>query len=74
VPGKRPSITDSSSIAAVSNIGVQLFEHMYGLEFRVIPEATSAFLTKQFALLPLISFLTLMTSDPHIPRGVQVLS
>jgi hypothetical protein len=40
---------------------------MYGLEFRVIPEATSTFLTKQFALLRPISFLALTTSNPHIP-------
>jgi hypothetical protein len=64
---KHGAVTDSSTIAAVSNIGVQLFEHMYGLEFRVIPEATSTFLTKQFALLWPISFLTLMTSNPQIP-------
>ena len=64
---KHGAVTDSSTIAAVSNIGVQLFEHMYGLEFRVIPEATSTFLTKQFALLRPISFLTLMTSNPQIP-------
>ena len=39
---------------------------MYGPEFRVIPEATS-FLTKQFALIRPISFLTLMASVLHIP-------
>ena len=55
------------NIAAVSNIAVQLFEHMYGPEFRVIPEATSSFLTKQFALLRPISFLLLMASVPRIP-------
>jgi hypothetical protein len=64
---KHGVIMDSSTIAAVSNIGVQLFKHMYGLEFCVIPEATSTFLMKQFALLRPISFLTLMTSNPQIP-------
>jgi hypothetical protein len=49
---KHGTITDSSTITAFSNIiGVQLFEHMYGLKFHVIPEATSTFLMKQFALL-----------------------
>ena len=64
---KHGTIMDSSAIAAVLNIGVQLFKHMYGLDFCVIPEATSTFLTKQFALLHPISFLTLMTSNPQIP-------
>ena len=45
------TITDSSNIAAVSNIGMQLFEHMYGCKFQVIPEATMLFLTKQFGLI-----------------------
>lgn len=64
---RHATITDSSNIAAVSNIGVQLFEHMYGREFRVIPKATLSFLTKQFALLCSTCFLTLMTSAPVIP-------
>ena len=61
------AITDSSNIAAVSNIGMQLFEHMYGREFRVIPEATASFLTKQFGLINQICFLSLLSSSPDIP-------
>ena len=65
---KHAAVTDSSNIAAVSNIAVQLFERMYGPEFHVIPKATytSSFLTKQFALLRPISFLMLMASVPRI--------
>jgi hypothetical protein len=47
---KHAAITDSSTIGTVSNLCVQLFEHMYGPKFRVIPEATSLFLTKQYGL------------------------
>ena len=61
------AITDSSNIAAVSNIGMQLFEHMYGREFQVIPEATVSFLTKQFGLINQICFLSLLSSSPDIP-------
>ena len=63
----RHAAITSSNIAAVSNIGVQLSEHMYGREFRVIPEATSLFLTNQFALLRPTCFFTLMGSTPVIP-------
>ena len=65
--GKNARHADSSNIAAVSTIGAQLFEYMYGRKFRVIPEATSSFLTMQFALLRPTCFLTLMTSTPVIP-------
>lgn len=40
---------------------------MYGRQFRVIPEATAPFLTKQFALLPPASFLCSLSSPPDIP-------
>ena len=65
--GMHAAITDSSNIAAVSNIGMQLFEHMYGREFRVIPEATASFLTKQFGLISQTCFLSLLSSCPDIP-------
>ena len=38
---KHAAITDSSTIGAISDLGMQLFEH------HDIPEATSLFLTKQ---------------------------
>ena len=60
---------DSSAISTVSYIGVQVFEHMYGRQFRVIPKATALFFTKQFALLPPISFLSTLSSPPDIPSN-----
>jgi hypothetical protein len=67
--GMHATITDSSHIGAVSNIGVQLFEHMYGRKFRVIPEATASFLTKQFGLIIQIAFLSLLSSSPDVSFG-----
>lgn len=63
--GKHESISDSSNISAVSNIAVQIFEHMHARQFHSIPEATSILQTKQFALLSSISFLCLLSSTPN---------
>jgi hypothetical protein len=41
--GKHAAITDSSNISALLYVGVQVFEHMYGCQFCVIPEATTPF-------------------------------
>ena len=65
--GKHTAVTDSSNISAVSYIGVQVFKHMYGHQFHVIPKDTVPFLTKQFALLLPISFLCSLSSLPVIP-------
>jgi hypothetical protein len=59
--GKHGSITESTSISAVSYIAVQLFEFMHGRQFRHIPEMTSRLQTKQFAILPSMPFLCLLS-------------
>lgn len=64
---KHAAATESSNISAISNIAVQLFEHLYGSSFRVIPEATASFMTKQFALLPSTRFLCLIRGCVNIP-------
>ena len=46
---------------------MQLFEHMYGREFRVIPEATASLPTKQFGSINQICFLSLLSPSPDIP-------
>jgi hypothetical protein len=46
---------------------------MSGHLFRVIPEATAHFFTKQFALLQPISFLCLLSSSPDIPPNSNYL-
>ena len=64
--GKHGSITEASNISAVSYIGLQLFEFMHGRQFRHIPEVTSRLQTKQFALLPSMSFLCLLSVSPKV--------
>ena len=57
---------ESSNISTVSYIAVQLFEFMHGCQFHHIPEATSCLQMKQFALLPLMSFLCLLSVSPKV--------
>ena len=59
--GKHSAIMESSTIAAVSYLGVQLFQY-YRLsqQFRSVTDATAIFQTKQFLLLPSIQFLCLL--------------
>ena len=57
----RPSVSDAKKISAIWNVGVQLFEHLYGRHFQAIPEAAAVFM-KQFAILPSINFLCLHSS------------
>jgi hypothetical protein len=59
--GKHCDITKSSTIAAVSNIAVQLFQYRgHAREFRLVTDATLLFQTKQYLLIPSIQFLCLL--------------
>jgi len=49
----QPSVLDAKNISALSNVDIQLFEHLYGSHFQAFPKATAVFM-KQFAILPLI--------------------
>jgi hypothetical protein len=64
--GKHGSITESTCISAVSYIALQLFEFMHGRQFRHIPEVTSRLQTKQFAILPSMPFLCLLSVSPKV--------
>jgi hypothetical protein len=64
--GKHSSITETSNISTISYIAVQLFEFMHGRQFRHTPELTSRLQTRQFALLPAMMFLTLLSSPPKV--------
>lgn len=64
--GKHGSITESSNISAVSYCVVQLFEYTHGHHFHHTPIATSHLQTRQFALLPSMRFLSLLSSQPKI--------
>lgn len=63
--GKHSAITESSTITAISYLGVQLYQYRLGRQFRSVPDATAIFQTKQFLLLPSIQFLCLV--DSKIP-------
>jgi len=67
--GKHTSISKSSNISTVSNVAVQLFEFMHGRQFCHMPEETSCLQTWQFALLPSLAFLTLLSSSLKIHAG-----
>jgi len=41
---------------------VQLFEHMYGPQFRSIPESTAVLQTKQFVMLLPLSFISVVSA------------
>ena len=71
--GKDAAVTDASNISAVSYLAVQVFEHMYGRQFRVHPDATAIFHTKQFALLTSKAFLRPLASVPKtVPSGLEL--
>jgi len=66
--------TDSSNIMAISNIGVQVFEHLLGSQFREIPSA-QALHVKRWDFLPPQAFLSLLVRIPEvIPIGLKISS
>ena len=60
--GKHSAVADSSSVTALSHIGVQVFEHSHSRWFTHIPSRTARLHTKQFALLPPPCFLLCLHS------------
>ncbi|KAF9458032.1 hypothetical protein BDZ94DRAFT_1325802 [Collybia nuda] len=61
--GKHGLIPQASSIAAVSNIPVQLFEHMIGSQFRA-NHAAQRLHIKKYCLLPSSAFLSTLDTAP----------
>jgi hypothetical protein len=64
--GKHNAVADSSSITALSNIGVQVFEHTHLRWFSHIPTKTAQLHTRQFALLPPKCFLLCLRSPAKV--------
>ena len=58
--GKHSAITESSSIAAVSYLSVQLFRYHIALQFHSVSDVTAIFQTKRFVLLSSVQFLCLI--------------
>ncbi|KAF9496726.1 hypothetical protein BDN71DRAFT_1495209 [Pleurotus eryngii] len=65
---RHASQTTTTNIAAISYIGLQVYQHSHGRRFHNIPDATSRFLTQQFAFLPSMAFLRRLPS-PIVTRG-----
>ncbi|KAJ7602998.1 hypothetical protein DFH06DRAFT_1350726 [Mycena polygramma] len=71
--GKHEPVTDSTNISALSKISVQLFEKLHGTQSRSIPSATAILQTKQFAHVPPINFLCLLSAVPKLlPTGLEL--
>jgi hypothetical protein len=71
--GKHEPVTDSSNISALSKISVQLFENLHGAQFRSIPASTAMLHAKQFAHIPPINFLCLLSAVPKsVPTGLEL--
>ncbi|KAJ7670785.1 hypothetical protein DFH06DRAFT_980885 [Mycena polygramma] len=71
--GRHEPVSDSSNISALSKISVQLFEKIHGTQFHAIPTATSVLQTRQFAHIPPINFLCVLSSIPKLlPTGLEL--
>lgn len=69
---KHAAVTDSSTIPALSYLGVQLFEFTHGCSFRAVTGATAVFQTRHFALIHSYSFLCLLDHAESSRDGIVV--
>jgi hypothetical protein len=63
---KHSWVSDSSNIAAVSNIPVQLFDHVLGVQFCAIPGGKTLHVKRFCLLLPLPSCVPLKLLLPGL--------
>ncbi|KAJ7292486.1 hypothetical protein C8J57DRAFT_1456964 [Mycena rebaudengoi] len=70
--GKHEPVTESNIITAISYASVQVFEHQHGAQFRSIPLATAVLQTKQFAHIPSINFLCLISAPKPVTIGLEL--
>ena len=61
--GKHFWVSNSSNVAAVSNIPVQLFDHILGVQFQAISGGQTLHV-KRFCLLPSSAFLCTLDAAP----------
>ncbi|GLB42721.1 hypothetical protein LshimejAT787_1201700 [Lyophyllum shimeji] len=70
--GRHCYVTDSSNIAAVSNIAVQVFENSVGSQFRSIPHS-QVLHAKRFDFIPSSAFLcTLINAPVSTENGLKL--
>ncbi|KAJ6610323.1 hypothetical protein B0H10DRAFT_1811784, partial [Mycena sp. CBHHK59/15] len=71
--GTHQPITESTTITAISNLSVQVFEYHHATVFQGIPTTTSFLQTKQFAHIPSINFLCILSKTPKLtPTGLEL--
>jgi len=63
--GKHCPVTETSTIAAIANISVQLFQYRYGNTFRAVTDTTSSVQTSHFQIFLSIHFLCMFDSRPQ---------
>lgn len=69
---RHSAISDSSSITAVSNIAVQVYEHMIGTSFRDTPHA-QALRVIRFDFIHSAGFMCTLKSTPEITNeGLKI--
>ncbi|KAJ3765163.1 hypothetical protein FB446DRAFT_795330 [Lentinula raphanica] len=67
--GKHSSVTRAENIAALSYIGLQLFQHIHASTFRATQ--TQPFQTLTYTFIPSIRFFALTHSQPHTVLGAS---
>ena len=67
--GKHGWVPSVTSIAAASNIGVQLFQQVYRNQFRIFHESPGSPRIKKYALIPSSFFLCTLSNLPKLALG-----
>src|SRR5882762_11475690 len=63
--GKHAAVSSISNVAAISYVGVQVFQRMHRHIFRPVTSATVLFGTNHYQLLPSTSLLCRLSAPPH---------
>ncbi|KAJ8700697.1 hypothetical protein PTI98_003700 [Pleurotus ostreatus] len=67
--GRHASQSEAFNVAAMSWIGLKVYEHVCGRRFSNITDTTSHFLTRHFATLPSLAFLSRLKDAPLKPAN-----
>ncbi|KIJ59917.1 hypothetical protein HYDPIDRAFT_170487 [Hydnomerulius pinastri MD-312] len=67
--GKHGAALKADHIAALSYVGVQVYQQYFRQTFRAVTDETAKFQTHQFAFLPSIMFLCTLNSTPEITHS-----
>jgi hypothetical protein len=67
--GKHGWVPSVTSIAAASNIGVQLFQQVYRNQFRIFHESSGSPRIKKYALIQSSFFLCTLSNLPKLALG-----